>query len=109
MEKEELCVQGGLFRHGAYSIIELPFISVNQSNWYDMLFSKQHYLGSSTVPFAPNLGRVYSTVQICPKSSSKKVTSFVIFVPTNNRRMSSEYIIPHRICRLFWTSTDIND
>ena len=67
------------------------------------------YLGSSTVPFAPNLGRVYSTVQICPKSSSKKVTSFVLFVPTNNRRMSSEYIIAHRICRLFWTSAGMND
>ena len=78
---------------------ELQFFSINNC-WQ---------LGSSTVPFAPNLGRVYSTVRICPKSSSKRVTSFVLFVPANNRRMSSEYNIPHRIRRLFWTSTGMND
>ena len=66
-------------------------------------------LGSSAILFVPNPGVVFSTVRICPKSSSKKVTSFVISVPTNNRRISSEYIIPYRVCRLFWTSTDIND
>ena len=38
------------------------------------------------------MGWVYSTVRICPKSSSNKVTSLVMFVPTNNGRMSSEYI-----------------
>lgn len=66
-------------------------------------------LGSSAILFVPNMSRVYSTVQICLKTSSKKVTSFVIFVPTNNRRMSSEYIIAHRIYGLFWTSRNMID
>ena len=29
-------------------------------------------LGSSAILFVPNLGRVYSTVRICPKSRPKK-------------------------------------